>query len=747
MKILIKSGLLASAAVVLAAGPASAQEGSEAAIESSVIVVTAQKRTERLLDVPVAVSAVSSESLISQNLSSVRDFYTRVPGIQLSGRTTQDISLRGISAGGVTNPTVAILIDDVPFGSSTFLGRPPIPDLDPAVLQRVEVLRGPQGTLYGASSLGGLIKYVTRDPSTTEWRARAEIGASTVADGGTGWTTRGSLNIPIVDDRIGATVSGFYRDDPRYIDSLTPTGATIRNANKNVVWGGRAALSVKATENFTITGSALIQRRDYAGSESIDVCSSCDILPATPTSVIFDARSTPNVRTALAAVVPGKEKQELYTARALLDLDGVQVVSISAWGHSDRQSTDDDTGTFGFLDSVYGPGGIYLFGEPNKTHKFSQEVRLSTSARGIDVLGGAFYTNERSSIVQLLDRAGTGPNVTTYAGSNLSTYKEMALFGDATVHLSEKLSVQVGGRYAVIDQTYRVFSVVDGPAQAIFGPGEDELFKASEKAFTWLVTPTYKFTPDMMVFARIASGYRPGGPNTQTPGAARTFGKDTVINYEIGFKGQFFDRRLTLDTSIFQIDWDDIQLQNTALPSQFVFFENGKKARSRGLEFAGSYRPWSGMTIDTNATILEAELTQTLDRSTATVQRLRGVAGERLPFSAKTSFNIGAQQDFPIAEDLVGYVGFNVSYVGNRMGLFNQDSAQAAISRVKLPAYTAVDLRGGLEINDRWKINIFAKNLFDKKGVVSGTTGNGTRLPEAVFIPPRTIGAILSVEM
>lgn len=738
-----------------------AQEAPESApAHSNEIVVTAQKRTERLLDVPVAVSAVSSESLVDQNLVSIRDFYTRIPGIQLSGSTTQDISLRGVNTGGGTNPTVAILIDDVQFGSSTYLGRPPIPDIDPATLQRVEVLRGPQGTLYGASSLGGLIKYVTKDPSTSDFSGRIEVGANSARHGGEGWSARGSLNVPIVTDKIGVSVSGFYRDDPRYVDSIipepSPDGTLVEDANKNEVWGGRAALIVRPTEILTFTLSALYQRQNAAGSSSIPVCTSCSTAPGAATPVVYDPRGVPDLRTARSAIVPIENEIQLYTGRVDLDLEPMQITSITAWGRSEQANTSDATSRFGppLLEDVgiYPAGGTYLLSQPILTNKFTQEIRFSGQGDTIDWLAGVFYTNERTSFAQAINRIGNDPNLLVYQGSNISTYEEKAAFGDATFHAGEKFDIQFGIRYAANQQTYRVFSTIDVPAQAIFGPGEDHLFTSKEDAITWLVTPSYKFTPDLMGYIRIASGYRPGGPNTQTEGAAPTFDSDEVMNYEVGLKGSVFDRLLTFDIAAFQIDWRNIQLQNTAIPSQFQFFENGKAARSRGIEAATTIRPWQGFSIDANATLLDATLTETLDPTTLSapgvpgVQRLLGLAGDRLPYSAKFTGNLSMQQDFELTESLGAYFAFNINHIGNRFGLFNQNSASAVIPRVKLPAYTAVDLRAGVTVNDMWKLNLYVRNLFDKRGVSSVDARNGTQLPQAVFVAPRTIGFSLSAD-
>lgn len=756
--------------------PAFAQQGAEGALEE--IVVTAQKRVERLIDVPVAVTAVDSQALVEQNLVSFADYYTRVPGLQFTGGGTEQLGLRGITAGGSGNPTVAILIDDVQFGSSTYLGRPPLPDLDPAMLERIEALRGPQGTLYGASSLGGLIKFVTKDPSTTEFSARVESGANVAADGSDGWSTRGAINIPIMEDKIGLSLSGFYRDDPTWIDNIVgaqrpPTGGVpvtggtrVEDTNENTVWGGRAGLLVNLTDKFAMRLSALYQEKEDSGGGQIAICSTCSVSSNTP--LTYDPRFTnTDLRTAIAAIAePATTTFEMYTGRFDLNLDAVQLTSISAWSKSDVQETSDATATFGppLLENpafgpIYSPpGGIIFFGQPITTDKFSEEFRLAGSANAFDWLGGIYYTKEDTLLAQTLDRVAAGGfNGRVYNGLNESDYEEKAVFADVTLHITDQFDVQVGARYAENEQSYRVRSIIEEGAQLLFGPGEDSLFKFDDSALTWVVAPTYHLNPDLMTYVRVATGYRPGGPNTESPGAAPTFAPDTVTNYELGLKGTVLEGRFNFDVAAFQIDWDDIQLQNTALPSSFLFFENGETARSRGLELAGGFRIGEGLHIGGNAIFLDAELTETLQPSvppTATdggVQRLRGEDGDRLPASAKFSGNINVRQDFDLTATLSGYAGFNVSYVGERFGTFNQNTdglpgRQVVMPRVKVPSYTVVDLQAGVNLGEMWTFNVYAKNVFDEDGFISIGTASGTNLPQATLIQPRTIGVGLSVD-
>ena len=745
-----KSMLLATVVATVFPSLAHAQERTEApsaAVETGEIVVTAQKRTERLIDVPVSVSAVESATLIRQNIVSLRDFSTRIPGITVASNTTQSIAIRGVSTGSGTNPTVAILIDDVPFGSSTYLGKPPIPDFDPAVLERVEVLRGPQGTLYGASSIGGLVKFVTREPDTKAFSARAEVGGNTVADGGQGWSARGSANVPIIDDRVALSVNGFYRKDPQWLDAIVPSGARVKDANENKVWGGRAALLLKPTDNFTVTLAALYQKSRNAlqSPANVPICSTCATAPST---ITFGPRgASTDSQTAVSAVVPTLGKLELYSARGVLDVGFGQLISITAWGRSRLDNTSDLSSRFGpaletFASPPYPAGGTYLFAQPIGTNKFSQELRLTGAGKIADWMVGMFYTNEHSNIRQAIIRPDIPAPI--YDGNNASSYQEKAAFADVTFHLSEQFNVQFGGRYANNEQDYNVISTIAVPAQPLFGPNENSLYRSKENAFTWLIAPTYHFSRDLMAYARVATGYRPGGPNTVASNP--TFEHDTTTNYELGVKGTVLDRMVTFDVALYQVDWKDIQLQNTALPSQFVFFTNGKKARSRGIESQVTVRPWTGMTMDANTTIGKSELTRTLSRSTANQQVLTGTAGDRLPYSTRFTGNLSVQQEIALSSDLTGRVGFNVNHVGNRFGDFNLDSPAARYGRAKLPAYTLVDLTAGLTVAKRFEFNLYVRNLFDKRTPLIVDTGNGVRLPQAIFSTPRIAGINMSVQ-
>jgi iron complex outermembrane receptor protein len=751
-QIILASTVLAS----VASAPAFAQTRAQApagaqGAEVGELVVTAQKRDERLLDVPVQVTAVSAETLTKQNLVQLADIYTRVPGLQYSGGRVTGLSIRGINSGGVANPTVAILVDDVPFGGSTGAGQPPIPDFDPATLDHIEVLRGPQGTLYGASSLGGLIKYVTKQPSTTDFSGRVEATGSTVKGGDPGYALRGSVNVPIIQDKVGLLLSGFRRDDPRWLDNIsTAPGALGNDVNKKQTYGGRVALLIKPTDDLAVTLTAMQQKfkqrySDLADSNSTQVCAVCRV-PSTGNTAVtaFDPIFNGDIHTLNVAFSDANSNFSLYTGRIAYNLHWADFTSITAYGKADNVVNNDVTAVFGGLLLPSYTGGTSVgIANANQTKKYSQEFRLSSQGSGkLEWLGGFFFTGEESKVPQTLTvYTATGSAIEdSYVGSGPQKYREMAGFGDVTYHFTDKFDLQVGGRYAQNKQS-SVMTITTTPRGANLGPSSINIARSDETAFTWLVTPSYHISPDMMVYARIASGYRPGGPNTGVLNAPATFDSDSVINYEAGFKGYLIPGKLSIDVAAFQIDWKDIQLSNTDAVSQLTFLSNGGKARSRGLEAASTWRPMSGLTIDANAAYTQAELTQNLPVGLNT---LKGQDGDRLPFTPKWTASLSAQKDFAIDADINGFVGASYAYTGERMSIFQTNAPAASRPRYSIPSYTSVDLRAGIEVRDEFEVTLFVRNLFDKDGIITSGNRNGTGAPTARFVQPRTAGVTIA---
>lgn len=728
---------VATALALGAAGQALAQDGGAAPAatvqELDAITVTAQKRAQLLHEVPSAVSAINAETLTQQNLIQVKDFYMRVPGLSYiggSGLGMNSISLRGVSTGYGGNPTVGIVIDDVPYGSSTGVGygNRLMPDLDPASLDHIEVLRGPQGTLYGASSLGGLLKYVTKTPDTDYFHGRAELTTTVVEHGGTGNAGRASVNLPLADGVMGASVSAFYREDPGYIDAVN---AGVEDANSGHAYGGRAALYIRPNERLSIHLSALSQDRRGFGAGSIDADADYQLV------------NPDLVSTSLTVLPRYRASARLYTGRVEADLGWAELTSITAFGRNKYLSNTDTTTRFSPLLPMFGLDGARTFLVNSfDTEKFTQELRLASVAEGpLRWMVGAFYTKEDTVGDQVLDAEDGSGNVLLNMLTSLfpSTFKEKALFADVGYDFTDRFTLQAGLRYSENDQTYDELSV-----GALAGPDPQPLSgRSSDNSVTWLVSPQFQVGEDSMVYLRAASGYRPGGPNTDLPSIPDSYKPDKSVNLELGWKGTALDNTVSYAAALFRIDWEDIQLSLVDPATQFAYFGNGGEARSQGLELEGSWRPWLGMTLSGSVAFTDAELTEPLAGGGVAAD-LVGGPGDRLPYVARRTGSLSADQTFDLGS-WMGSIGGSVSYTGDRVGAI---SAAEGIPRARAPGFTQIDLRGSLS-RDQWTISAFVRNLGDKRGVVDSSLRTATNPANGYslgYILPRSYGVSIAYD-
>lgn len=739
--VLTAVAVFAAACILTKARAESSSSGSTAMLQE--VVVTAQKIKQRDVDVPVALTEVQGSALINQGSVQITDYYSQIPGLQVGAQPTESnglaaLSLRGITSGAGGSPTIAVMIDGIPFGSTTAYGQPPFPDVDPSIIERVEVLRGPQGTLYGASSLGGLIDLITKAPSLTATSGHLELGPSTVSGGNTGYSGRGSLNIPLISDHVALMVSGVYRTDPEWIENAF-NGA--RDSNQVITRGGSSTLLIQPVHKLSISLSALAQHQTNQNSTGITVCPACANDPTAPMNFI------PQYGKNTIDLSPsnGFNTFEVYSGKLAYDFGWATLTSLSAWNHTQWLNNNDVTYVFGFLPPLYGlNNGRVLIADEDQSSRFTQEVRLGSSGKHIDWLVGAYFNHETENVIQALNLfSSTGTSSgQPYDGTGPFYYFERALFADLTYHVTPAFSVQVGGRYSSIQESYYSVIAITGNAVQVFGPTEViPQTTSSAHPVTWLVTPTYHINPNLMAYFRAASGYRPGGPNTGVPGVPLTYAPDTVRSYELGLKGYTLTRQsLKFDADIFEIDWKNIQLPDTNPATSFVFFTNGSAARSRGLELSGSWAPWRGFTISPSFTYTDAILTQDLPAPTADSTPLAGNEGDELPFTSKYAGDLNLQQTFALSSAVSAFVGADYSYVGSRLSEFRTNSPAAPARRFTLPGYGLVNFDAGIDWNDAWRLDLYAHNLGNKEGIVDGTNRNGTAQPVVHFTQPRTIG-------
>jgi outer membrane receptor protein involved in Fe transport len=374
------------------------------------------------------------------------------------------------------------------------------------------------------------------------------------------------------------------------------------------------------------------------------------------------------------------------------------------------------------------------FPNSGKTDKFTQELRASGRLGShFELLVGAFYTHENSSFYQSFfavnSMTGT-PVGSLYQGSSPTAYQEYAGFADVTWKFSDRFDVQLGGRESHLTAT-ALESSASGPL--VNGSSTTPERSSSSNVFTYLVTPRYRLSTDSLAYARVASGYRPGGANGSLCTAEAfpcSYAPDKTQDYEIGLKGEWLDRRISLDTSLYYIDWKHLQLD--LRQGNFAYTGNGSQAKSEGIELAIEAHPLSGLTVAGWAAWNESILTEALPPGPA-----YGLEGDRLPYAARFSGNVSLHQDFPLGGDYSGHVGAKVTYVGDRVGEFTSSAM-----RQVLPAYAQTDVRGGLSWRT-WSFGIYANNVADRRGVLFG--GLGTAYPFAFqYIQPRTIGLDVS---
>lgn len=696
----------------------------EAEGQPTEIIVTAQKRSQRLLDVPQSVSVISGDTLETQHAQSMSDYLTKVPSANIveSQAGQSRIVLRGINTGGV-GPTVATYIDEAPFGSATSLANGAIltPDIDPFDLNRVEVLRGPQGTLYGANSLGGVVKFVTVAPDPGYFDGAAEVGVQDVHHGDLGWWGRAAANIPL-GQSAAVRASGYFRRDPGYIDD-PHLGDDI---NDDKTYGGRLSFLAEPSSALRIRASVLAQNIRSNGTNSVDL---------DPVTLEPSQGELSHLR---LIEEPNDVDYRLYNATLDYDFGPVTLLSSTSYGTLDQAEFLDASGVYGpLLTPALGiPLGAGLK-QGMTQRRFTEEVRLASSAPGvIEWTIGGFYTHEKNRLSQNLFAVldPSGDRVDGLDGLVIvdlpSTYEEEAGFANATWHITPKFDLTAGGRYSHNDQT-----VVQNTSGLLAGGAASFDGSSSDNVFTYSIAPSFAPNPHTRIYARVAKGYRPGGPNAVSPlapeGVPRQFGPDTTTNYEVGVKTETPDHRLALEVTAFLIDWKDIQL--LAQVENFGVNTNGGSARSKGIEFNVAARPIPELSLFANGAYVDAYLTKDAPAIVG------GMKGDPLPYNPKFSTTIGAEYDHPMASGMTAHAGINWHYTGRRHSDFD-----AAVGQQSLDPFGQIDAHAGFDFG-RFTVDAFVHNLTDSRGIVNlgtlGTAPNGDYA--AAVIEPRTIGISL----
>lgn len=735
MKLKRKSEILLLLALTVSPTALQAQEASDNSDE--MIVVTASKREEQLIDVAQSVSVVSGDALERVQATNIQDFLGQVPGLQLTQSTAGfgRVVMRGVNTGSVSS-TVAIYQDETAVGSSSGLVNGAIltADFDTFDVARVEVLRGPQGTLYGASSMGGVLKYVTRDPSVEGFELRTRANVETTNGGDESYMGSAVVNVPL-GSTLALRASGFYRDFGGFIDSIG-TGGSDRenNINDNKSYGGRAALLFAPSDAVSVKLSAYLQNLKTGASSSVD---------SNPVNA-----GTLYGRLSQSQFVPENTdvKYRLYSGVVDIDLGFANLVSATSYSTLAQQFRVDLTPQFGgLIQTIFRVPNDFGQSQVTNVKRLTQEIRLqSASSDSFEWLVGGYFTREKGVIDQQFD-AFTPGTLTPITGLPLlglatinSKYRELAAFANATVYFGEKFNVSLGGRYSGNKQsaTQRSNGVLAG------GPSVLPEANSSENVFTFSVAPQYEINDHATIYTRVAKGFRPGGPNVLAPGAPadlRSYASDSLISYEAGVKAETSDRKFSIDIAAFHIDWKDIQVFGQI--NNFGVNFNGGRAKSDGVEFTSTFRPTEGLNLSLNGAYTDATLKDD------TPAQVGGLTGDQLPYTPKFSIGTNADYRWSVGTDTSAFVGASLRSLSKQPAGFNLAFRTANGRQRYLPAYEVLDLRAGVEFG-RYTVELYAKNLTDSEGKTSlevpgniplGAAGTGV-------IRPRTFGLSLTTE-
>ena len=722
------------ASAVLGGNPVSSQAQQTASVSGrgglEEILVTASKKEERLQEVPASLTALSADALDTQGVVDFSDYMTLVPSLaDFSGGSEGHgtVILRGLNTGYYqTSNTVGYYIDDVPFSATSPLSVGTTLTLDPdlADIDHLEVLKGPQATLYGASTLGGLIKVMTKSPDLTSYSGEMRLDGSTIHGGGSGYALVGIANMPLIADQLALRISGFDRDIPGYM-----TNVTLDSKDRDVSrrQGGRISLRWVPASGLEIKLSAFLQSLRVSGwnYESVNLETLAPPTGPYTYSAAWDTtfHTTYEVYNATINYAPGSI--------------GTLTNSTSYAVYADHEFTDFSS-YYGFL-NAHAPVPVPtdarqpLINGP-LLNKFSEELRFASKRMDrFEWLAGLFFTHEQTNFLAAFANAIPpsrqpipGPDAFSIGASSPATYKEEAAFADLTYRVNETVDLTVGGRYSdnqqnVTSNTYGFASVT----AAVSG-------RTSDTDFTYLASLSWHPAADINTYARIATSYRPGGPELTPQPGYTSFKPDSLINYEVGLKGAWRQDTLRTNLAMYYMDWKNVQM--TFSDNGFDVISNGGKATSKGVELETQIVPVDRFVIGVNVAYTDAKL----DSVSAGVSAVTGaVARDTLPYTPKWSGSATADYVLPLSTGLTSMYGATYRYQGSKWSDYPGDPNNTG---VVIPEYNTVDLHGGIAWN-RYKVQARVANLFNEHGldtVVQQRISPGNPPAWASIIPPRT---------
>jgi len=760
--------------------PAAAQNA-PADEDSNIIIVTATKRDANLQDIPFSINAQTAEDIQKSGAVTLEDLSRNVAGLSVQnlGPGQSQVSVRGVSAGQVVRDQpgvkeqVGVYLDESVISLSLFT-----PDIDLYDLNRVETLRGPQGTLFGSGSVGGTIRYITNQPKLGTTEGSVEANLNLVDGDDIGGHLKGAINVPM-GDKAAIRAVGYYTRYGGFINAIGPAGKDDINSGER--YGGRIALTFEPTDNISITPRVVYQKVKADGFNRQDIYNLyANRFTTTRPQVTFDEREQ-------YLLLRESFEDETLIADLKLDvaLDGVKVTAVTSYTNRDILVSRDASALSGSVsvDLGFPTAGVLLpsnLVDTTDLKSFTQEVRLASDYDSpFQWVFGGFYSSTDRFYRQRLPTPGYDAftDATLGAGTSAAVangfpanspynadlpydIKQLAIFGEGTYSITDAFDVTLGGRYYDFLETRRFIT------GGLFANGDRRRDKTRSNGISPRLLLSYDVADNVSINAQASKGFRLGGVNDPlnlplcSPGDAALFGgfqdydDETLWNYELGVKSQ--GRGFTFNAAGFYNDIKNLQVTLDAgtCSSRIVF--NVPKAHSMGVEFELGLSPVDGLDLNLSGSLIEAEFDTTLPGALTAATGIR--EGNRLPSVPKFQLSASGSYEFPVSDSASAYLSASFQHVGTRYtqpadqennprtfvhGLpFGGAPANAATTvDLKLPDYQLVNLSAGVDFENGLSLIAYVNNVFDENALLSFDRERGGRARLGYTVgQPRTFG-------
>jgi len=732
---------LSAVAVVLIAPPALAQEGGDDSMVLEEIMVTAQRREESMQDIPVSVSAFSSETIEKAGITAATDYLMMTPNVGFSedgegGSRSVNIAIRGVSNitldGVATANSIGYYVDELSVGSvAQGTINPQLQDME-----RIEVLRGPQGTFFGRNAVGGAINITTKKPDDTFF-----FEGSAMAGNFGSWGVEGIVNIPINEKFMARAVVAKEESDTA-VKNINSTG---NNPFYDYTTGRlslRALPSDRVAIDFSITRTNEDEGGDIAIPSGVLDLDTIDTFGFPSPSDAIDTGPgfyPSNEDTIDRDTAEWNDKEfTIYNGRVTVDWDTVQLKSITGYIDSSFERGAD-------LDGISLEIGPLPLRRANSysAEAFSQELRLqSTEGDKMDWTVGVYYAKDefnQKNEIQILPKGSPNGSAVALINSNdrKFEFETLALFADVNFHVSDTVDLIVGGRYSQDEVTARD---IDGNRAT--NPVED---KVDFNDFSPRVVVRYLPSDELNIYASASKGYKTGGTDVSSASrsAGAPFDPENLWSYEVGFKSRLADGRVSLSGAIFALEWKDFQVQTNRLAdpndigSSIETTQNAEKASSVGFELESLALVAEDLTLGLNVGYTDSEFDDfknaVLKGNTNGEPNVIDVSGKPLPRTPEWTFTALADWGFDFGNSWSGFVHFDWSWVDKQFS--NIEAIGALVGETvsgqpfnlptfpyQIDSYSVANLSGGVN-NDNFRISVYAKNLFDEQ-YYTGTADN-----------------------